>query len=81
MRLRELLSMSVYISVGLNLKSWINLNTFDDEGVSWGYETPIISVKTNVDIIKDLIKMPIFGKDGNWSSTLINNTILQIYRQ
>lgn len=60
---------------------WINLNTFDDEGVSWGYEAPIISVKTNVDIRKDLIKMPLFGKDHNWSSTLINTTILQIYRQ
>lgn len=64
--------MSVCIFVGLlsnNLKSWINLNTFDHEGVSRGYEAPIISVKTNVQIRKDLMKIPICGKDGNRSST------------
>lgn len=45
--------MCVSISVGLlsnNLKSGINLNTFDDEGVFWGSEVVIISVSANVDM-------------------------------
>lgn len=35
------------------------------EGVSQGYEAPIISVKTDVQIRKDYIKIPICGKNGN----------------